>query len=212
MSIDVRVYLVTDPACPDLGGMLEAAVDGGVTCIQVRDKQATSGDRARTARRLRALVAGRVPVLVDDDLAAARDVQGLHVGPADLPPAQARVALGPAALIGWSVETVAQLDDDEQLAACDYVAASPVWATPTKTDADRPLGLEGVRALAARLGGRLPLVAIGGIDADNAADVIAAGADGIAVVRAIVFAPDPAGAARELRAVVDDALARRGAS
>jgi thiamine-phosphate pyrophosphorylase len=211
MRIDVRLYLVTDPACPNLADVVDLAVGGGVTCVQVRDKQATPRARADSLEQIRRTVGARVPVLVDDDLDAARAACGLHVGVEDLPPAVARAALGPDAVIGWSIGDPAQLDDGEQLAACDYVAASPVWTTPTKIDADRPLGLAGVRVLAERLAGRLPLVAIGGIDAANAEAVIAAGADGVAVVRAICAADDPAAAARELRATVDRTLSSRSA-
>jgi thiamine-phosphate pyrophosphorylase len=212
MSFDGRLYLVTDPAFPDLASIVVAAVDGGVTCVQVRDKQATPRDRAECVRLIRAAVGTRLPVLVDDDLDAARAASGLHMGVHDVPPAEARAALGPGAIIGWSIEDPAQLDDLEQLEACDYVAASAVWSTPTKADAHRPLGLAGVRAIAERLGGRLPLVAIGGIHAGNVEAVIAAGADGVAVVRALCGAGDPAAAARELRAAVDRALSLRRAA
>lgn len=211
MRIDVRLYLVSDPTCPNLARVVDVAVGAGVTCVQVRDKQATRRIRAHSVERIRGAVGGRVPVLVDDDLDAARAACGLHVGPDDVRPAVARAALGPDAIIGWSIGHPAQLDDHEQLAACDYVAAGPVWATPTKPEADRPLGLDGVRVLAERLAGRLPLVAIGGIGAANAGAVIEAGADGVAVVRAICGADDPASAARELRATVDRALSSRSA-
>jgi thiamine-phosphate pyrophosphorylase len=210
MRADVGVYLVTDPSCPDLASVVAAAVEGGVSCVQVRDKKASPRERAERVAAIREIVGGRVPVLVDDDLDAARAGDGLHVGSDDVPPSVARAALGPTAVIGWSVGEPAQLDDLEQLTACDYIAASPVWATPTKADAGRPLGLAGVGALAHRLAGRLPLVAIGGIDATNAGEVISAGADGVAVVRAICMADDPAAAARALRGTVDRALASRG--
>lgn len=210
MRVDVRVYLVTDPSVVHLDRLVAAAVTGGVTCVQLRDKMAPPAARLASVRELR--VAARVPLLVDDDLEAAAAADGLHVGLDDVRPTVARAALGAAAIIGWSVEDPAQLDDGAQLAACDYVAASPVWTTPTKAGADRPLGLAGVRELAGRLGGQMPLVAIGGIDAANAAGVIAAGADGVAVVRAICAADDPAAAARALRETVDAALAQRSTS
>jgi thiamine-phosphate pyrophosphorylase len=209
MSLDLRVYLVTDPSHRELPALVSAAIAGGVTCLQVRDKQAVPADRARAVRQISAAVDGRVPVIVDDDVEAARAAAGVHLGAHDVAPAAARSALGPSAIIGWSIGDVAQLEDDQQLAACDYVAASPVWSTPTKPDAGPPLGLAGVRALAERLQGRLPLVAIGGIHASNAGDVIAAGADGVAVVSAICGAEDPADAARVLRAAVDRALELR---
>lgn len=203
---DLRLYLVTDPAYADLDRVVGAAVAGGVTCVQVRDKQAGSDQLAALALRLRADLPAGVAVLANDDVEAARLCDGLHVGVDDLPPAEARELLGPGAVIGWSINDLAQLDDEQQLAACDYVAASPVWTTPTKADADRPWGLSGVRALADALAGRLPLVAIGGIDAGSAGDVVAAGADGVALVSAICGADDPEAAARDLRLVIDHAL------
>jgi thiamine-phosphate pyrophosphorylase len=209
MSLDLRVYLVTDPSCAGLPALVSAAISGGVTCVQVRDKQAPPADRARVVRQIAAAADARVPVIVDDDVEAARAVAGVHLGAHDVAPVVARAALGPDAIIGWSIGELGQLEDDEQLSACDYVAASPVWSTPTKPDAGPPLGLAGVRALSGRLQGRLPLVAIGGIDAGNAGGVIAAGADGVAVVSAICMAEDPSVAARELRAAVDRALELR---
>ena len=209
MSLDLRLYLVTDPSCTGLPDVVSAAVDGGVTCVQVRDKDAIPAARVSVVHRICVGVGGRVPVIVDDDIAAARAADGVHVGMHDIPPVAARAMLGPAAIIGWSINDPAQLADRTQLEACDYVAASPVWSTPTKLDAGRPFGLDGVRELADLLAGALPLVAIGGIHAGNAGEVIEAGADGIAVVSAICGARDPGQAARALRSVVDRALARR---
>ena len=209
MSIDVRVYLVTDPSYDDLPTIGREAVGGGATCVQVRDKR-PSADRVAAVRRLVEILPPGTAVIANDDVTAARAGAGLHVGLDDVDPRAARAELGPEAVIGWSINDLAQLADEDQLAACDYVAASPVWATATKTDAGTPFGLEGVRAIADRLGGRLPLVAIGGIDASNAADVVGAGADGVAVVSAICGAPDPRAAAADLRAVVDGALRARG--
>ena len=209
MSLDLRLYLVTDPSRAGLPDVVSAAVGGGVTCVQVRDKDATLAARASCVQRIGLTVGGRVPVLVDDDIVAASAADGVHVGVHDVSPVIARAALGPAAIVGWSINDPAQLADRARLEACDYVAASPVWSTPTKLDAGRPLGLDGVRELAGLLAGALPLVAIGGIHAGNAGDVIEAGADGIAVVSAICAARDPGEAARALRSVVDRALALR---
>ncbi|MFC5678231.1 thiamine phosphate synthase [Aeromicrobium endophyticum] len=206
MTADLRLYLVTDPGTDGLDDVVAAAVAGGVTCVQVRDKHATTQALADRAGALRTLLPPGVAVIVDDDVEAARSADGLHVGADDVAPSVARAALGPGAVIGWSINHLDQLGDDTQLAACDYVAVSPVWATATKPDASAPFGLPGVRAVADRLAGRLPLVAIGGIDRDRAADVIRAGAGGVAVVSAICAAPDPRAAAEHLRRVVDAAL------
>ncbi|KAA1372476.1 thiamine phosphate synthase [Aeromicrobium fastidiosum] len=211
MTIDLRLYLVTDPGTERLDDVVAAAVSGGATCVQVRDKHATTRALTDRARALRATLPAHVAVIVDDDVEAARAVDGVHVGTGDVPPSVARATLGPDAVIGWSINHLDQLGDDTQLAACDYVAVSPVWATVTKPDATEPFGLAGVRAVADLLARRLPLVAIGGIDLDRTADVVRAGADGVAVVSAICGAADPRSAAEHLRRVVDAALAETAA-
>ena len=139
-----------------------------------------------------------VPFLINDDvdLALACDADGLHVGQGDLPCAEARRRLGPQRLVGVSVSTVAEAAQAMRDGA-DYLGVSPIFSTPTKPDAPAPTGLAGLCAIRAAV--RLPLVAIGGIHAGNATDVLAAGADGIAVVSAILAAPDPRAAAQALR-------------
>lgn len=206
MSVDLRLYLVTDPRTDDLVHVVSHAVAGGVTCVQVRDKSAAPGVLRGLVRTLRDVLPAHVPVIANDDLEAARWCDGLHVGVDDISPSRARDTLGADALIGWSVNDLAQLDDDTEMAACDYVAVSPVWSTPTKSDASAPLGLEGVRAVVERVDGRLPVIGIGGIGSANAAQVVGSGADGIAVVSAICAADDPAAAAADLRRAIDDAL------
>lgn len=211
MTFDPRLYLVTGPVRPDttLEGVVAAALAGGVTAVQLRDK---TSDRLELERRTRtlALVTERlgVPLLINDDVEVAGLADGAHVGVDDARPESARTTLGVRAVIGWSINELAQLDDADALAACDYIAVSPVWATPSKPEATRPLGLEGIRAIRARTS--MPLIAIGGINAANAAEIIAAGADGVAVMSAVCLAEDPETAARELRAIVDDALSARG--
>lgn len=206
MSIDLRLYLVTDPRAANLVEVVSRAVAGGATCVQVRDKEAAPADRAGLVRRLREVLPAHVAVIANDDLEAARWGDGLHVGVDDVLPSVARSHLGPGAVIGWSVNDPSQLDDAVELAACDYLAVSPVWATPTKADASAPLGLDGIRAVVERVDGTLPVIGIGGIDRSNAAQVVRAGAGGIAVVSAICSAEDPASAAAGLRRVVDDSL------
>ncbi|UYM05807.1 thiamine phosphate synthase [Solicola gregarius] len=211
--LDPRLYLVTgDTRGRPLADIVGAAVDGGVTLVQLREKDARPDTLAARYDELSIAIGDtRVPILVNDDADVARTTgsAGVHVGPDDIAPAEARDLLGADALIGWSIHDLAQLGDTENVRASDYLAASPVWATATKTDTTAPLGLAGVAALRRSMPPHVPLVAIGGIDATNAADVIAAGADGIAVVSAICSAADPEAAACELRSTVDDALARR---
>lgn len=201
---DPRLYLVTDPRHPELlllAKVLAAAV-GGVTLVQWRDKAAGTAARIATARRLAPLLAAYgVPLIVNDDVEAAlaSGAAGVHLGQGDMPPAEARARLGEAAIIGLSIEHVDEIDAVDP-AVVDYVAASPVFATATKADIAPPLGLKGVAAIRART--RLPLVGIGGIHAGNAAAVIAAGADGVAVVSAILDADDAPAAAARLRAAI----------
>ncbi len=206
---DPTLYLVTDPELARgrrLTDVVGAAVRGGVTLVQLRDKHAGGRALLETARALKSVLDPLgVPLLVNDrvDVAHAAGV-GCHVGQSDLPAAAARAILGPDAILGVS------LDDPEQARAIDpaqvdYVAHGPFAATATKADAGGAVGAEGLAA-ARRLTG-LPLVAIGGIDARNAAAAVRAGADGIAVVSAIMAAADPEAASRELRAAIDAAKA-----
>lgn len=199
---DYRVYLVTDrELC--LGRPLEEvvlrAVAGGATMVQLREKQADSRDFLELTRLLVRELHGRgVPLIVNDraDIALAGGAAGLHVGQSDLPPRDARAIMGADAIIGLSVENMTQLEEAQTLDV-DYLGVSPIWATPTKTDTARPWGLDGLSQ--ARRHSRLPLVAIGGIHAGNAAQVVAAGADGLAVVSEICSAPDLEKAAHFLR-------------
>lgn len=206
---DLRLYLVTDPSFgADLRGVVVPAVEGGVTCVQVRDKQAPPAEVEAQVRLLReALVGSGVPVLANDHVLPAAD--GVHGGLADAHPTVLRAAAGPDAVVGWSVETLAQLDDASALAACTYLAVSPVHDTPTKHDTAPALGLAGVASVAERVGGRLPVVGIGGLDETTAGPAVRAGLDGVAVVRAVGSDPDPRAAAARLRRVVDAALAAR---
>lgn len=213
--LDVRLYVVTDPGLTPRSAIVERclqAVAGGATIVQLRDKSAGTAERTDIARDLvDALRPTGVPLIVNDDVEAAGSAgaAGVHVGVADLPPVRARELLGPGAIIGWSVEDPAQLGDADALAACDYVAASPVWSTPTKTDTAPDLGLSGVASIRAQT--TLPVVGIGAIRTPElAADVVLAGADGVAVVSAVFGATDVTAATRALRAAVDEARRTRG--
>lgn len=202
---DYAVYLVTDAALA--GGrpvedVVRAAVDGGVSVVQFRDKHAPFPDLLARAGRLRDFLRERgIPFIINDraDLALACGADGLHVGQEDLPCRLARRLLPADAVLGVSVSTVAEAVEAEREGA-DYLGVSPVFDTPTKTDTPRATGLDGLKAIRAAVS--LPLVAIGGIHAGNARDVIAAGADGVAVVSAIMSAPDPRAAAQAIRAAV----------
>ncbi len=202
------LYLVTDRALArgrPLADIVRAAVAGGVTCVQLREKACGTRDFLAEARALRAATRELgVPLIINDrvDVALAAEADGVHLGQQDLPVADARRLGPPGWIIGVSAESVA----DAVRAAgegADYLGASPVFATPTKTDHAAPLGLAGLQAIRAAV--KIPLVAIGGIHAGNAREVVQAGADGVAVVSAIVAAEDPRMAAAELRRKIDAA-------
>lgn len=184
-------YLVTDAALSRAGNArdVRAAVAAGVTVVQYRAKEGAARALLREAAALRELCRGAALFIVNDrvDLALAVDADGVHVGQDDLPCEVARRLLGPERIVGVSVRT-----PDEARAAvaagADYVAVSPVFATRTKTDAGAGCGVEGVRAVRAAVA--VPVVAIGGIDLSNAAGVVAAGADAICAISAVVAAPD----------------------
>jgi thiamine-phosphate pyrophosphorylase len=139
------------------------------------------------------------------DIALAVDADGVHVGQDDMPAPLARKLMGPGKIIGVSVDNVEQALQAERDGA-DYLGAGPIFATPTKPDAAPPIGLDGLAEICRRVS--IPVVAIGGITAENAGAVIAAGADGVAVVSAVVAAENVEEAARRLRQVVEKARLR----
>ena len=176
----------------------ELAVRGGASVIQLRWKEATTRQLLDEARRV-AEVCRRhgVPFIVNDraDVALLCGADGVHVGADDLTVEEAREILGEGAIVGRSVDTPEEAEEAEREGA-SYVSIGPVFPTETKPDAGRPVGLEAVREARRRVS--IPLVAIGGINARNAARVLRAGADAVAVLSAVCFAPDPEGAAREI--------------
>jgi thiamine-phosphate pyrophosphorylase len=208
----LRLCLVTDSTlCGERGvlAVVEAAVLGEVSCVQLREKALDTRTFVERARALKAWLAPRgVPLIINDriDVALACGADGVHVGQSDMPPEDVR-RLMPHGLLGLSVESLAQLPAAER-APVDYYGISPVFATATKLDAAPALGLEGLRSIRART--TRPLVAIGGIHAGNAAAVMAAGADGLAVVSAVCAAEDPASAARALREEIRGARVFQG--
>jgi thiamine-phosphate pyrophosphorylase len=179
--------------------ILTPALRGGVDVVQLRDKELDDGALVAAAEPFRTACRehGALLVLNDrPDLVDACGADGVHVGRSDMPVGQARALVGPDRLVGVSASTVDELGD---VAGADYVGVT-AFATPTKEDAVAG-GLELLRAAATRL--TVPWFAIGGVDLSNVADVLAAGAPGVAVVRAIRDASDPVAAARQLRKALD---------
>ena len=190
----LRLYLVTDSELcrgRSLVDVVGAAVRGGVSCVQLREKTLDTGAFVAQATRLKALLAPLgVPLVINDriDVALACGADGVHLGQRDMAVSTARRLLPPHVFIGWSVES---LDDVLRSATLpvDYLGVSPVYATATKTDTGPAWGLAGLRAV--RAATALPLVAIGGITVANARAVLDAGADALAVVSALCAADDP---------------------
>ena len=197
----LKLYLVTDRPLSlgrDIEWVVTEAVKGGATIVQLREKEIDTRTFIELAGRLKAALKPLgVPLIINDrvDVALAVDADGVHIGQSDMPYAIARRLLGPDKIIGLSVENLDEVAEANGLDV-DYIAVSPVYGTPTKTDTAEPFGLGGLRRAVAL--SRHPVVAIGGMNERTAPDVFAAGADGIAVVSAICSAPDPAAAARQL--------------
>lgn len=209
----LRLYLIADAdlVAPELlPAIVERALRGGVTTVQLRAKRLTTLAQLELARAVRAICArGDVPFIVNDrvDVALATGAEGAHLGHAgveDLPVRDARRLLGPAAILGASVVSAEEAVRAERDGA-SYVSAGPMFATETKADAGPPAGERLLRAV--RSATSLPLLAIGGITAARVPALVAAGADGICVGAAILRAADPERAAREIAAA---ALSRAG--
>lgn len=206
--IDYSLYLVTDRdlSCGrSTEEVVEAAVAGGVSCVQLREKHCSTREFITQARALKPfLKLKKIPLIINDrlDVALAVEADGLHLGQQDMTISDARKISGKSLIIGISAESVDDAIRAEKEGA-DYIGISPVFATPTKTDTAPPLGLEGVKTIRKMIA--IPIVGIGGINRQNALSVITAGADGIAIVSAIVGAEDPKDAAFELKSIVRQA-------
>ena len=217
MKTDVRLNAIVDPERANgrsLADLTRLVVAGGATLIQLRDKHGATRQMIEQARAIMAVLAGTgVPLVVNDrvDVALIAGADGVHVGQEDMRAEDARRLLGPKAIIGLSIKTVA-LANAAPLDLLDYVGVGGVYATTSKDNPNAPIGVHGLRDIVAAFRARkrdLPICGIAGIDAGNAAPVIEAGADGVAVISALSMKSDPQAAARELRSVVDAALKAR---
>lgn len=202
LPLDLRLYLVTDAPERCRYGLIETvkrAVQGGVTVVQYRREHADYETMLQEARPLREYLRSvGVPFIVNNEVELALELQadGIHVGQSDMPAAEVRRRVGEDMLIGLSVSNAAEMRAVNP-AVVDYVGCGPVFSTATKPDAAPAVGLEGWAELSSLC--PLPLVAIGGINAERARAIRAAGrCDGVAVVSAVCGAADPAAAAREL--------------
>jgi thiamine-phosphate pyrophosphorylase len=216
-KVDLRLYALVDPdragghTLPELSWLVAA---GGATLVQLRDKHGDTRSMVEEARAIREnLKPMHVPLLINDrvDVALAANADGVHVGQSDMAVEDARRLLGPDAIIGLSIKTVAQAEA-APVELLDYAAIGGVYATTSKDNPDPPIGVAGLARIAAVFRRRrpdLPICAIAGIDASNAAATLKAGADGVAIISALSLAESPPDAARELRAIIDAALAAR---
>lgn len=205
MKNDLSLYLVTDPQlCSERGvvATVEAAIRGGVSAVQLRDKQAPARELVQLAvALLSALQRTQIPLLINDrlDVALAAGADGVHLGQSDLDVAVARHLAGPNFLIGLTVSRAEEIAAVHALpiGTVDYLGIGPIFTTSTKVNALDPLGLDAVTQL--RRSTHLPCIGIGGITFENAASAWSTGLDGLAVVSAICSADDPKVAAEILR-------------
>jgi thiamine-phosphate pyrophosphorylase len=218
MAVDLRLYAIVDPETSgghDLADLARQVVAGGATLVQLRDKKSETRAMVERARAIKASI-GRVPLLINDrvDVALAAGCEGVHVGQEDMTAEDARRLLGPSAIIGLSIKTVAQAEA-APLDLIQYAGIGGVFGTTSKSTTSKPIGPAGLGAVIAALHRRRPGFAtcgIAGINEYNAGEVIAAGADGVSVISALSLAPDPRVAASRLRAAVDAAMAKRSAA
>ena len=222
MKVDLRLNAIVDPERAngrDLAELARLCAEGGATLIQLRDKVSETHAMVNEARAIKkALTSLSVPFVVNDrvDVALAAGADGVHLGQNDMAVADARRLLGPGAIIGLSVKNVGEAEA-APIELIDYVGSGGVYVTLSKQQKNAPIGPEGLKRIIAVLRDRarrqnkdLPVCGIAGIDAGNAGAVIAAGAEGVAVISALSLSPEPAAAAHALRQVVDAMLAKRG--
>ncbi|MFC1858975.1 thiamine phosphate synthase [Thermodesulfobacteriota bacterium] len=205
-AINWSLYLVTDRRIAgdrDIVDIVRAAIQGGATVVQMREKKATTNEMITLGRALSEITqAAGVPLIINDriDVALAINADGVHVGPPDdMPASLARQILGPNRILGVSAESP-EIARQAARDGADYIGVGDVYGTGSKEDAGKPIGLTGLKSVIAA--SVLPVVGIGGIDHSNAAGVIEAGADGVALISAVVGSQNPEKAARELRQTI----------
>ena len=219
MRLDLRLYALLDPAVAGGRRLTDLAklIAGQATLVQLRDKHGSTRVLIDEARALRDVLTPKgVPLVVNDrvDVALAAKADGVHIGQSDMHAADARALLGRDAIIGLSINTVA-LAEEAPLDLLDYVGIGGVYATTSKDSTKPPIDIAGLREIVRVVRTRkpgFPICGIAGITKENAGDVIAAGADGVAVISALSLVPDPERAARDMRVAVDTALSKRGAA
>ena len=201
-KIDYSLYLVTDRAL-SLGRsnleVIEAAVSGGVTLVQLREKEASTQEFYQDGLRIKDyLKAAHIPLIINDriDIALALDADGVHLGQEDMPVDVARKILGPHKIIGVSAFTTEEAVAAESMGA-DYLGLSPIFVTKTKPELVEEIGI--IKISSFKRAVKIPVVGIGSMNQSNAYEAVRAGLDGVAVVSAICSQEDPRAAARALK-------------
>ncbi|MGI9412313.1 MAG: thiamine phosphate synthase [Hyphomicrobiales bacterium] len=215
-AFDLSVYGILDPERSrgrDLAALADAAVKGGATFLQLRNKQGTTRDMVAQARAILDAIEGRgVPLVINDriDVALAAGADGVHIGEDDMAPEDARRLLGADVIVGLTIHSTGEARA-APVELADYYGVGAVYVTRSKTNPNPPIGLDGFAAIAGALRARhdnAPVVGIAGIEHGNAADVITAGADGVAVISCLFMADDVEAATQELARTV--AAAKQG--
>ena len=201
------LYLVTDEKLSlgrGINYVVEQAVKGGVTMVQLREKELNTRDFINRAIELKKILSGyKIPLIINDriDVALTVEADGVHIGQTDMSYEYVRALIPGKMILGLSVETMEQVAEAENY-DLDYMSISPLFLTPTKTDLYREWGIEGLKEIRRRTEHKI--IAIGGINSSNVAEVINAGADGVAVVSAICSAPDPEYESRKLISIIKE--------
>ena len=204
MKIDYSLYLVTDRSFLEdktIKEAVEEAIKGGVTLVQVREKDASSREFYKVALEIKQVTDKyKIPLIIDDriDIAQAVDAAGVHLGQSDLPLKKAREILGKDKIIGISVGTVSEAKEAE-IGGADYLGIGTIFFTGTKKDIKTPIGIEGLTEIVRST--NIPSVAIGGIDQHNVKDVMSSGTNGVAVISAILAKKNIQKAADEFKII-----------
>jgi len=204
-KFDISLYLVTNSELSKNRShkyIVEQAVKGGVSMVQLREKNLNTKDFFLLAKELLSILKPlNIPLIINDrlDIALAVDADGIHIGQSDMPYSVVRKLMGKDKIIGLSVETIQEARDANSIDV-DYIAISPVFTTQTKADIASPLGLEGIREISSF--SKHKILSIGGINTSNTKQIFESGAHGIAVVSAIVSQDSPKQAAQEFRNII----------
>jgi len=207
MAIDYSLYLITDRSFLNgrsIASCVSEAIEGGVTLIQVREKNISTREFFKVAKEVKEVTNKyNIPLIINDriDIALAIDADGVHLGQSDMPIEMARKILGKDKIIGISAGSLSEALEAEQNGA-DYLGIGTVFFTGTKNDIEEPIGIEGLKEIVNNI--KIPSVAIGGINKNNCAEVMSAGVNGISLISAILSNDNIQASSRNLRNIVNN--------